>query len=412
MRICFLTHYFPPEGNAPASRTYEMAKRWVAQGHQVTVITCAPNVPDGKVYGGYQNRVHQVEDVDGIEVHRVWTHIAPNKGTIRRSINFFTYMFSAIICGLFVAKPDVLVASSPQFFCGYAGLILSKLRRLPFCLEIRDIWPESITAVGAAKQSLPVKILEKMELSMYAGCQRLITVGPGYFERLLERGVPREKMAIVSNGADLEQFKVGSDVAGLRKSFNLEGKFVCSYIGTIGMAHGLDVVIRAGKRLKELKRDDISLLIVGSGAERERLEGEVESHGLDNVIFAGRQLKDLMPVFLELSNVCLVHLARKPLFRTVLPSKLFEAAAMKRPVVFGVEGHSADLVREHNMGICITPEDDGELVDALLNLQSSPDLCHEMGESGRAIVQSEYNRDSTSLAYIKELSTTISSYHA
>ena len=151
MRILFLTHYFPPEGNAPASRTFENCKRWVQQGHSVTVVTCAPNVPNGVVYTGYRNRLYQREVLDGVEVLRVWTYIAPNRGTVRRIINYISYMFSATLCSLFLKKPDIIIATSPQFFCGWAGVIASRLKRVPFILEIRDLWPDSIVAVGAMR---------------------------------------------------------------------------------------------------------------------------------------------------------------------------------------------------------------------------------------------------------------------
>jgi len=152
IRILFLSHYFPPEGNAPASRVYEMAKRWVAAGHKVEVITGVPNVPSGIIYKGYKNRLRQIEFIDGIRVTRVWTYIAANRGKIKRVINYLSYMASAVVAGLFVRKPDVVIATSPQFFCGWAGVFLARIRRVPFVLEIRDIWPSSIVAVGAMRQ--------------------------------------------------------------------------------------------------------------------------------------------------------------------------------------------------------------------------------------------------------------------
>ena len=167
------THYFPPEGNAPASRTYAHCKRWVAAGNDVTVITSAPNVPNGIVYDGYKNRLWpQHEVVDGINVYRVWTYVAANSGGTKRILNYVSYLFSAVLCFLFFCRrPQLLVATSPQFFCGCAGSICSWLKWCPFLLEIRDIWPESIVTVGALKKnSLLVRILERLEKWMYRSC--------------------------------------------------------------------------------------------------------------------------------------------------------------------------------------------------------------------------------------------------
>ena len=341
MRVLFLTHYFPPEGNAPAARVHEIAKRWVAAGHQVTVVTCAPNVPNGVVYDGYRNRLRQVEEIDGIRVVRVWTYIAPNRGTVRRIANYLSYLVSATWFGLFESRPDVAIATSPQFFCGWAGVIVSKLRRLPFILEIRDIWPESIVAVGADLGPPIIRLLEWLEMRMYAAADRIVTVGDGYRNRLIEKGVPAGKIDIVTNGVDRELFAPRLSDTGLRKQYGVERHFVCSYIGTIGMACGLDVVLRAAQKLKERGDQRIHFLLVGDGAVRAELEEQVEIQHLDNVTFTGRQPKEDVPRFLAASDACLVHLRNTDLFKTVLPSKIFEACAMKRPIVLGVGGNAA-----------------------------------------------------------------------
>src|SRR5690606_11286045 len=147
MRILFFCHYFPPEVNAPASRTHENAKRWVKAGHEVTVITCAPNAPRGELFKGYRNRLRSVETADGIRVVRVWSFIAASKGTWRRIVNYLSYMVSAFAAAQLEKRPDVMVAPSRQFFCGWAGLLTHWLQRWRFVLEIRDIWQESITTV-------------------------------------------------------------------------------------------------------------------------------------------------------------------------------------------------------------------------------------------------------------------------
>ena len=209
MNILFFTHYFPPEGNAPASRTYEHCARWVAAGNDVTVITCVPNVPNGVSYEGFKNRFWpQVEEVDGIRVVRVWTFLAANAGNLKRIINYISYMFSAVFAALFWAKrPHVIVATSPQFFCGWAGVIASWLRWAPLVLEIRDIWPESIVTVGAMKKGIAVRILEYLERAMYRSARHIVTVGNGYRQNVESKAAVSGRISVVTNGVDATLFK-------------------------------------------------------------------------------------------------------------------------------------------------------------------------------------------------------------
>jgi glycosyltransferase involved in cell wall biosynthesis len=402
MKIVYFSHYYPPEGNAPATRVSALARRWVKAGHAVTVVTGVPNVPDGVVYPGYRNRLlPQSAVVDGVRVVRVWTYIAPNKGAVRRTANYVSYMLSAFAWALFRPRPDVMIATSPQFFCGWVGVLLRWFRRIPFVLEIRDIWPESIGAVDAISNKRVLHFLEWMERIMYRTAQHVVTVGDGYRRRLLERGVPAEKIDIVMNGVDTDLLSARPpDPAPLRAKWGLEGAFVCSYIGTIGMASGLDVLLRAGKRLKDAGRKDIVLLAVGDGAVRSALEEQARREGLDNVRFTGRQPKESMPDFLALTDVCLVHLRKTGLFETVMPSKIFEAAGMARPILIGVNGDARKLVEEAGAGVAIEPEDDAALAAALIRLADHPEEGRLMGERGRSYVLAHFDRDRLAEVYL------------
>ncbi|MFW6061441.1 MAG: glycosyltransferase family 4 protein [Planctomycetota bacterium] len=402
MRILLLTHYFPPEGNAPASRCYEMAKRWARWGHEVEVVTCVPNYPDGIVYDGYRSRFRsQVEQMDGIRVRRIWTYLAANKGTGKRALNYASYMASATWSGLWRRRPDVMIASSPQFFCGWSGVLLRKLRRTPFLLEIRDIWPESIVAVGAMQPGRTVRALEAMERTMYRAADHIVTVGEGYREKLLQRQVPAEKVDVIYNGVDRELFAPREPDEALRQQYGLGGYFVCSYLGTIGLACALDVVLRAADALKRRGDDRYRFLLVGDGAHRQQLQSRAEQQGLDNIIFAGRQPKKLMPAFLSITDAALVHLRKTDLFKTVMPSKVFEAAAMKRPIILGVEGHAAEIVQRAGAGLCIEPENDEQLLDAIDTLRSRPELAADLGRSGHDYVTTHFDRDRLAADYLE-----------
>jgi glycosyltransferase involved in cell wall biosynthesis len=369
-----------------------MCRRWVAAGHEVTVLTGVPNVPNGVVYDGYSNALYGRETVDGIDVVRVWTYLAANKGTVRRILNYLSYMVTAGIVGLFLRKPDIVIATSPQFFCGWAGVWVSRILRAPFILEIRDLWPESIATVGAINNPRLLRILEWLELRLYAAATRIVTVGEGYRDQLLERGVSADDIDIVPNGVDRAVFSAG-DGASLRRELGLGDAFICSYIGTIGAACGLDVVLRAARILREKGRDDVAFVLVGDGAIRERLEATAREEGLTRIVFTGRQDKRKMPDYLAMSDACLIHLARKDLFRTVLPSKIFEAAAMRRPIVLGVEGRAAEVVEGGGAGICIEPENEHELVEAIETLAANRQLGEEYGRAGSEKIATQYDYD-------------------
>ena len=405
MHILFVTHYFPPEVNAPASRTYDHCVRWAKKGHDVTVITCNPNCPTGDIYDGYKNRLWpQVEMIDGIRVVRIWTYLAANSGRLRRSLNYFSFLFSVLLFGMFQKRPDVLIATSPQFFCGLGGALLGRLKRTKTVLEVRDIWPASIAAVGAVQNQPMLRTLVALERLMYWLADHIVTVGPGYRDHIEERTAGKAKLSIVTNGVDLKQFQEVPPNENFRQRLGLEGKLVCSYIGTIGMAHGLDVVVRAAKQLKEQGRDDIAFCLVGDGAKRQELEELARQEQVEDLVkFAGLQPKSEVPGVIASSDAILVHLNGLELFTTVIPSKIFEVMAMQRPIILGVKGMARDIVIEANAGIGMEPDDESDLVRIVTSLQDDPAQRREYSETGREFVETFYNRDTLAMEYLSIL---------
>lgn len=389
MHILFLTHYFPPEVNAPATRTFEHARRWVQAGHRVTVITCAPNCPTGQVFPGYRNCWRSEEEIAGIRVIRVWTYLSANKGFARRTLNFVSYLLTAVWQAWWLHDIDVVVATSPQFFCGWAGVLCRWFRGWPFVLEIRDIWPESIVAVGAMRRSPLMRFLEWLERRMYAAADAIVTVGQGYRDQLLARSVAPHKIAVIPNGVDLQQFRPQPANPTLREIWGGTNKFVCAYVGTIGMAHGLDVVLQAAARLRAQGRHDVHFWIVGEGAERDRLQQQAQAQGLDNVAFTGLVSKERVEQVLASADACLVHLRGTELFGTVIPSKVFEMLAMQVPIVMGVRGEAQAIVMQAQGGVPMVPDDAASLIAALDQIASQPDRYRR----GRAYVGQHYNRD-------------------
>lgn len=380
MHILFLTDNFPPEGNAPATRTYEHAIRWVKAGHKVTVITCAPNFPEGKEFDGIKNSWYQTHDLDGINVVRVKTFITANEGFVKRILDYMSFMVTGFIAGLFQKKPDAIVATSPQFFCACAGWALSAVCRKPFVFELRDIWPASITAVGAMKDSLVIRMLEKIEIFLYKRADAIVSVTHAFKKELIERGVDGSKIEVVLNGVDLSKYEPQDKDTELAKQYGLEGKFVAGYIGTHGMAHGLEHIVSVAERLQH--DDNIRIVFAGGGAARQKVVDLVQQKGLKNVVLIDRQPKEMMPKLWSLCDVSLVPLVNSELFKTVIPSKIFECMGMGIPTIMSVpEGEATAIIRETNSGLVVESESVDQITAAILKLHEDQELYQQVRTS-------------------------------
>ena len=400
MHILYVSQYFPPEPGAPAARVSELARAWVEAGHQVTVLTGMPNHPTGILPPEYQHRVLVSEDFHGVRVVRTWIYAAANRGRLRRSLAYASFAASAALWGQFhVGRPDVLVATSPQFLCAVSGYAIACMRSLPFVFEVRDLWPESIVAVGALSAGHPVvRGLTVVEEHLYRRADRIVVVTDSFASRLRERGVATNKIDVVKNGVDLERFVPGSRDTPLRVRLGYADKFVISYVGTHGMAHGLDRVLDVAAELRPHRQ--IRFLFVGEGAERPRLEARAKAESLDNVVFLGSLPRDAMSEVYATSDLCLVPLRKTELFQSVLPSKIFEILAMARPLLLSVDGEARALVEASGGGVYVPPEDAPAMAEAILRLTQDPAACRTMGERGRAYVTEHFDRKRLAARYL------------
>ncbi len=390
MRILFLSHYFPPEVNAPASRTFEHCREWVRLGHEVTVVTCAPNHPRGQVYDGYRNRLFQREEIEGINVIRVWTYLSANEGFIKRTMNYVSFMLACIFTVPGMPKCDIVISTSPQFFNGLAGFFVSRLKSAPWLLEIRDLWPESILAVGAITNTTLIRSLRWLESFAYRKCNHIVPVTDAFRRHMLDMGIAADKITVIKNGASLDFYDDTNSDGGLRTQLGLQDKFIAAYFGTHGMAHHLETVLEAAAELQD--NEHVVFLLVGDGAERVRLEQQLASMKLDNVMMLGQQPKEKMPALWAMSDASLVLLRRTDLFKTVIPSKIFEAMAMAKPIILGVEGESKEIVETAGAGIAIPPEDAKALASAVSTLAEDAGACESYGRNGKSYVHEYFDR--------------------
>lgn len=390
MRLLFLTHYYPPESNAPANRVSELAREWVRAGHQVTVVTCTPSHPGGRAYPGYRNSVLHRERLDGVEVIRLGTYLAANQGTVRRSLNYLSFMLSAILQAGRLPAADVVISTSPQFFAGVAGAFVARRLRAPWIFEVRDIWPESVSAVAAGGRGPVFRLLEKIEAWAYGAADQVVAVSPAFVEHIAERAPLKRPVRIVENGVDLSLFDEQTDGSAFRERHGLTGKTVFGYVGTHGMAHNLQTVLRAAT----LTRDDptIAYLLVGSGAERDQLISLRAELGLDNVVMLDHQPRTEMPTIWSSVDVSLVVLRRSPLFHRVIPSKMFEAMAMARPIIMAVDGQARRILEGSGGGLFVEPENPEALAAAVRKLAQDPGERAAMGARGKTFVRANYDR--------------------
>lgn len=366
MKILFITDNFPPEVNAPASRTYEHCLEWTAQGIDVTVITCAPNFPRGRVYEGYRNRLYSSEIKDGIKVIRVWSYIAANAGFLKRILDYVSFAFMAFWAGLF-QKTDVIIATSPQFFTTFTGFLLSLFKRRPWVFELRDLWPESIITVGAMEKGVAIRALEKIEQFMYRHADLIIPVTDAFKNRLIEYGHDESKIHVIPNGVNPAQYyPIPKDMA-LLEQYKLRDKTVIGYMGTHGMAHSLDFVVRAVSKIDD---PNVHFLFIGDGAQKNAVVKLASELAVKNIAFLDSVPKASVQRHLSIMDAVLVPLKKSDTFKTVIPSKIFEAAAMQKPILLGVDGQAREIVESYNAGIFFEPEDEQALLGALNKLHS------------------------------------------
>jgi glycosyltransferase involved in cell wall biosynthesis len=399
VRIAYVCHYFVPEPAAPAARVHEFARAWVHAGHVVSVITTFPNHPHGRIPAAYRGRWWATEHLEGIRVLRCWLYAVPNRGVGRRGLDHLSFMVTAAAFGLpRLGKVDVVVASSPTLFSSLSAWLIARLRRVPFVLEVRDLWPEAIVGLGLMRPGPMVQFLSALARFLYRQAALVVLVTEAFADRLVEQGIPRPKLAVIPNGADTRLFSPEADGCAARKQLGLDGHFVVAYIGSHGLSHGLGAVLDAAAR-----QPDVTYLMVGDGADRERLLAERNRRGLTNVIMRPSVDKAEVPGLYAAADVCLVPLRNVPVFDAFVPSKLFELLAAGRPIIGAVRGEAHDILARSGGALLVEPERGDQLAEAVDRLRADPDLRSDLGSKGRAFAVQHYDRDTLAAQYLELL---------
>ncbi|WP_135829686.1 glycosyltransferase family 4 protein [Halorussus halobius] len=404
--ILFLSQYFPPETGAPPTRVDALTKRWADAGHDVTVLTSAPDYPEGEIYDGYENAWLQREERDGVTVYMTKTLPASTEGFVRRAMKFLWFMIVSVVVGLRVSKPDVVIATSPQPFTGISGWLIARIRRAKFVFEIRDLWPESIEELSSLDDPVLLSSLNIIVKFIYSQADKIAAVSRGFESALTAKGVEYKDIWFHPNGVEPTFFEHGGDQWKIDRELRqtLENHFVISHVGTIGRSHGLEVVIDAAERLQNKSGyDDVLFVLVGYGAKKEKLERLVETRGINNVLFVDRRPMSEVPDFLELTDVSLVHVKDKGLTRASMPFKMFEAMASGNPIALGVYGESERIIEEATAGIVFEPENAVQFVESIQQLYDEPDRRERLGENGATYVREHFSWDSIADDYRRNL---------
>jgi glycosyltransferase involved in cell wall biosynthesis len=396
MHILYICQYFPPEMGAPAARASEFSRRWVAAGHRVTVLCGVPNHPTGEVYPGYRRQWRRRETIDGIEVHRMWVYVTPNAGVLRRTLNYVSFGITAVLGSIGIQDVDICIASTPQFFAGLAGAAVRRLKRVPLCLEVRDLWPDSLAAVEVGAGGAVMRLLRGIERFMYHSAQGIVIVSPAFRAHIEAAGVTRERIDVVPNGVSSALFRPRE---GVRRHFARWGdRFLVGYVGTHGMAHGLETALDAARLLDG---ERMHFVFVGEGARKEELKRRAIEQ--EHVTFLDRQPRETIAEMLSELDVALVLLRDTPLFRTVIPSKMFEIMGAGLPMILGVDGQARAILEAADAGIAIPPGNADALATALRKLAADASLREWYGGNASRFVRENYDLDLLAQHYLAVL---------
>jgi glycosyltransferase involved in cell wall biosynthesis len=405
VRIAYVCHYFAPEPAAPAARVHELSRAWVRAGHDVSVVTTFPNHPLGRIPPEYRGRWWSTEWMDGIRVLRCWLYAVPNRGVGRRGLDHLSFMLTALAFGLpRLGAVDVVIASSPTLFSALSAWIIARVKRVPFVLEVRDLWPEAIVDLGLMRPGPAVRVLERLAQFLYRQAARVVVVTEAFAERIAATGVPRAKLAVIPNGADTRLFSPRADGQPTRDALDLDGRFVVAYVGSHGLSHGLGAVLDAAA-----EQPEVAFLLVGDGADRDRLMSERDRRQLRNVLMRPSVPKEQVPGLYAAADACLVPLRDVPLFETFVPSKLFEVLAAGRPVIGAVRGEARDILTRSGAALLVEPERGDQLAQAVGRLRADPGLRAELGRRGRAFAEQHYDRDALARRYLDLLEDVVRS---
>jgi glycosyltransferase involved in cell wall biosynthesis len=380
MKILLLNQAFVSPDEPGHTRHFEMGQYLKEHGHELVIVASDVNYQTGRRTVQHRG-LSADQDIDGLRVLRSYIHPTLHRSYLWRSLSFVSFMFSSLWTALRVTDADLIMGTTPPIFQALSAWFVAFLRRKPFLLEVRDLWPEFGIGMGVITNPVLIALARWLEDFLYARASHILVNSPAYVDYLLGRGIRRDRVTFIPYGTDIEMFTPATDGSQVRKTFGLEGRFVVLYAGALGQANDIPTLLRAAAHLRS--ETGIRFILFGDGKERARLQAEAERKGLQNVIFAGAYPKREMPAVLAASDVCLAILQDIPMFRTTYPNKVFDYMAAGRPTVLVIDGVIREVIEASGGGVFVRPGDDEMLAKTILGLAGDPQRLKRMGTAAR-----------------------------
>lgn len=397
MRTLLIHQAFVSPNEPGGTRHYELARHCVDQGHAFTIVASDQSYLTGQRTTNGRAKLVIEEDIAGVRVLRAYTYPSLHRSFVWRVVAFLSFMVTSVVAGLRAGPVDLVIGTTPPIFQALSAWLVAVLRRRPFLLEIRDLWPEFAIGMGVLTNPVLIVGARLLESFLYAQATHLLVNSPAYRDYLIKKGIRVDKITLIANGVDPSMFNSEDQGLHIRSTLHVDDKFVITYAGAIGLANDIPTILNAAEILKD--NSQIHFLLVGDGKERAKLEDSVRARNLTNVTFTGSRPKSDMAGILAASDACLATLQDIPMFRTTYPNKVFDYMAAARPTILGIDGVIRDVIEAANGGIFVQPGSARALADAVAQLAAQPDTAQEMGRSARAYVVEHFNRADQSRAF-------------
>ena len=398
MHVLLIHQAFVSPAEAGGTRHFELGQNLLKKGHRFTIVASDVSYLTGKSMIEQKKWITE-QNFQGIRILRAYTYPSVHSNFVWRVFSFLSFMVSSVFAGLKAGPVDLVMGTSPPIFQAVSAWLIALLRRRPFLLEIRDLWPEFAVDMGVLTNPLLIKLSRWLEKFLYAQADHILVNSPAYRDYISKKNIPSRKISLIANGVDPALFNANINGTEIRNELGLTDCFVVTYAGALGMANDIGTVLRAANRLRN--HDTIRFLLVGDGKERLNLEKTAHEMKLNNVVFTGSRPKTDMPMILAGSDACLAIIMDIPMFRTPYPNKVFDYMAAEKPTILAIDGVIRNVIENAHGGIFVKPGDDEALAAAVLRLQSEPDTVKAMGSAARDYVVKHFNRNDQAEEFVK-----------
>ena len=406
LKVLLFHQYFLEEDDHGGSRWNEIAKKWTSEGNEVTVIAGMMHYNSSKKREEYKGKYIKVKQQGNVNVIRCHVSESYNSNFLGRLWGYFSFVFSSFFAGLFKTKGkyDIIIITSPPFFIGISGYLISKLKRVPYVFEIRDLWPESAIDTGVVSSKLIINLAYKLEKFIYKNAKIINVLTPAFKTKLIEdKKVPEDKIIFIPNAADFnlsENLLQNFNVSQFKTKHQLDGKFIITYVGAHGKANALEQVLYTAKLLQDT---NVLFLLIGEGMEKKKLIEIANTESLTNVRFIDPVPKAEVFEFILDSDMGASVLNNVPNFKTVYSNKNFDYMSCKKPILMAIDGVSRELVEEAKAGSFVQPENPKDFAAKIKYYLNNPSKCISEGENGYKFAKENFDRNVIASKYLQHI---------